>query len=222
VRGTTLYVAVAANGTTIVGNVEGSVSVTAQGVTVAVPVGKSIEVTPGQPPSAPGPLVLPIELSHDDGAPDGGYSTGGRNEYGFLVRFTPPDASFKINRIRVFSWIVGVPPPGSQFTLRIADKALNQLWQVSLPMTDFPASHSWLAVAVPDVSPGGDFCIEIYAPTLGQGLGPFIGVDESQPNQGSELTSAWQIIPWNAQMPKEQCNWMIRADGQYSSPAAGP
>jgi hypothetical protein len=55
VRGTTLYVGVAKEGTTNVGNIEGLVAVTAQGVESMVPVDNHITVVPGSPPGEPQP-----------------------------------------------------------------------------------------------------------------------------------------------------------------------
>lgn len=53
VRGTTLQVSVASNGTTVVGNLEGRVSVIAQGVEVELPEGTTATVLPGEPPRGP-------------------------------------------------------------------------------------------------------------------------------------------------------------------------
>jgi len=58
VRGTIMQVAVAANGSTSVANVEGSVSVTAQGKEVNVPPGQHSVVQQGQAPAAPEPGLI--------------------------------------------------------------------------------------------------------------------------------------------------------------------
>jgi ferric-dicitrate binding protein FerR (iron transport regulator) len=57
VRGTTMSVSVASNGKTIVGNIEGQVSVTAQGVEVELPEGTTSTVLPGAPPGEPEPTA---------------------------------------------------------------------------------------------------------------------------------------------------------------------
>jgi len=57
VRGTTLSVAVALNGTTVVTNIEGLVSVTAQGVEVELDEGERTTVEPGEPPAPPEPTA---------------------------------------------------------------------------------------------------------------------------------------------------------------------
>jgi hypothetical protein len=55
VRGSQMRVTVAPDGTTVVQNVEGKISVTAQGQEVLIPEGNSSTVEPGQTPSAPAP-----------------------------------------------------------------------------------------------------------------------------------------------------------------------
>jgi hypothetical protein len=59
VRGTVMYVRVANDGATFVGNVEGAVAVTAQGKTVALPEATHTSVAPGQPPAVPEPGAMP-------------------------------------------------------------------------------------------------------------------------------------------------------------------
>jgi len=57
VRGTTLGVSVALNGATIVTNIDGLVSVTAQGVEVELNEGERTTVEPGEPPAQPEPTA---------------------------------------------------------------------------------------------------------------------------------------------------------------------
>jgi hypothetical protein len=205
VRGSQMKVTVAANGVTVVQNIEGKISVRAQGVEVMIPVGGIGSVKSGEPPI--------LELSYDDGNPDGGYSTGGVQKNGFLVRFELPAAPFTITRVKIFSWIKGTPNESDQFTVRITDKDLTPFWEISLPFTLFTTDHSWLEVEVPNIIVNDDFCILLYAPSLGQGLGPYIGIDRSGINEHSELLSDWQITSWTIQIPKEESNWMIRVNG---------
>lgn len=200
-----MLVGVALDGTTRVSNQAGVVSVTAQGLEVPIPVGSSSVVKPGEAPR--------LELSYDDGSPDGGYSTGGPQQYGFLVRFNPPTIPFRVTRVRIFSWISTTSGQSSTFTMRITDKDLTPLWEGSLPFTMFTAEQSWVEVEVPNIVVGSEFCVELYAPTLGYGLGPFIGIDQSGTNTHSEITSGWQIAAWNVSIPKERTNWMIRVVG---------
>ncbi len=57
VRGSAMQVSVTQDGTTRVQNLEGKISVLAQGVEVAIPVGSSSTVLPGQPPASPQPVL---------------------------------------------------------------------------------------------------------------------------------------------------------------------
>jgi hypothetical protein len=56
VRGSSMRVSVSPDGTTQVQNLEGKISITAQGVEVLIPEGSSSTVLPGQPPSPPQPV----------------------------------------------------------------------------------------------------------------------------------------------------------------------
>jgi hypothetical protein len=79
VRGSSMLVKVAADGTTQVQNLEGNIYVSAVGVELAIPVGNSSTVKPGQPPSAP--VIIPLPSATDDfsttnGNPNGNWSYG--------------------------------------------------------------------------------------------------------------------------------------------------
>jgi hypothetical protein len=65
VRGSQMKVTVAQDGTTDVQNVEGKISVTAQGVEVVIPVGNTSTVQPGKPPSAPLPANPNVHINTD-------------------------------------------------------------------------------------------------------------------------------------------------------------
>jgi hypothetical protein len=157
------------------------------------------------------------ELSNDDGVQEGWVSLGGKSQWGFLVRFTT-SPSFNVTKVRIYNKIKGPPIADSKFTVRITDKELNPKWEVSLPMTLFTTDPSWFDIQVPELTVKDAFCVLVYAPSLGQGLGPYIGVDESGANLGSETLSGWQIVPWVAAPAKETSNWMIRAVGYEMTP----
>ena len=70
VRGSQMRVTVAKDGTTEVKNLEGKISVTAQGVEVVIPVGNTSKVQPGQPPGAPAPSSNPDVHINTDGQND--------------------------------------------------------------------------------------------------------------------------------------------------------
>ena len=64
VRGTTFFIIVTQDGTTIVGNVDGLVSVIAQGIEISIPQGMQSTVILGQPPGQPQLITLsPITIS---------------------------------------------------------------------------------------------------------------------------------------------------------------
>ena len=63
VRGSTMIVDVAPSGATSVGNEEGNVSIIAQGVEVAIPIGSHSVALPGQPPAEPAPGITPTIIS---------------------------------------------------------------------------------------------------------------------------------------------------------------
>ena len=121
--------------------------------------------------------------------------------------------------VRMLSWMPGTPGEDARFAVRITDKDLGLIWEASLPSTLFTADtmvaaeRSWLEVVVPGVTVNGDFCVQLYAPTLGQGLGPYIGTDTSSINEHSEMILGWQATEWFGQMPEGTTNWMIRVEG---------
>ena len=154
-----------------------------------------------------------LELSYDDGKYETGVSNGGIKKYGFGVRFEPGSQPFKINEIRILSWIKGTPKDSDNFTVRITDKDLLPLWEKSLPFALFTSNPTWLEIKVPDITIVDTFYVQLYAPTLGQGLGPYIGTDRSTLNEHSEMLSGWEITEWALSIPKEQTNWMIRVKG---------
>ncbi|MDD5082126.1 MAG: FecR domain-containing protein [Dehalococcoidales bacterium] len=75
VRGSIMHVMVDANGMTTVANEQGSVWVTAQGVTLQIPEGMQSTVTPGQTPSAPVPWTGGQYVSGGGGGGGGGGGT---------------------------------------------------------------------------------------------------------------------------------------------------
>jgi hypothetical protein len=204
VRGSSMLVHVIRDGTTTVQNLEGQISVTAQGVELIIPEGGAGTVQPGEPPI--------LVLKYDDGRSEGGYSLGGPLNYGYMVRFES-DTPFEVTKIRILSWIKGTPVESDQFTLRITDKDLAPLWEITLPYATFTTEPSWLVLEVPGVTIDGEFCVQLNAPTLGQGLGPYIGIDKGSLNAHSEIISGWELVEWTISVPKEQTNWMIRVNG---------
>ncbi len=208
VRGSIMLVDVATDGTTHVGNQEGKISVVARGVELVIPVGGGGLVKPGEPPQP--------ELAYDDGHAEGGYSMGGTGrELGFVVNFTPEPVPFEIVKVRVFAWMPGTPGADAKFTLRIVDKDASPLWEQSFQYARFTAERAWVEVDVPGIVVSDNFSIQLYAPTMGQGQGPFIGTDRSSPNQHSGMLLNWQPTDWTTDRPAQaDTNWMIRVVGK--------
>ena len=208
VRGSIMLVDVAADGTTHVGNQAGKIVVVAQGVELEVPVGGGGLVKPGEPPQP--------ELAHDDGRAEGGYSMGNTGrELGFAVQFSPAPVPFEIVKARIFAWMPGTPAADSKFTLRIVAADRRILWEESFAYTRFTAEHAWVEVDVPGIVVSDNFSVQLYAPTLGQGQGPFIGTDQSGPNRNSSMVLNWEPIAWTTDRPAQSdTNWMIRLVGK--------
>jgi hypothetical protein len=181
-----------------------------------IPSFSSPQITSASPStSAPVPSnspKAPTELAYDDGVADGWNSSGGQQQYGYLVRFTP-GVPYTVNKIKIFSYLPQPAQNNPQFGLRITDKNLVSRWDSSFPYSDFTSSGSWLEISVPGIAVDGEFCVLLYAPTLGKDLGPFIGVDTSSPNTHSQVIAAWALSEWTAGVPKEKANWMIRVVG---------
>jgi hypothetical protein len=70
VRGTIMFVGVAQDGTTVVGNIQNAVSAIAQGVEVKIPEGSRVTIVPGQAPGQPQPGATPASAA----APNSGNS----------------------------------------------------------------------------------------------------------------------------------------------------
>jgi hypothetical protein len=167
--------------------------------------------------------IDPVELAYDDGNSDGGVSLGGRAQYGFQVGYTA-STYFKVAKIRIYSWIKSAPSDGSQFTVWLGDKYGDTMWKGSFPFTLFTTEHAWLELEVPNQVMDKEFFVRLYAPTIGEGAGPFIGADQSGTNTHSEMISKYQkdvqtgykfqLVEWSLKEPqKAKTNWMIRVDG---------
>jgi hypothetical protein len=90
VRGSTMYVSVAQGGRTIVGNIEGLISATAQGVEVQVPVNSHVTVVPGNPPEQPQPGATPDLQSADPAGSTPGRTVSNNLFEGSGVAFNYP------------------------------------------------------------------------------------------------------------------------------------
>ncbi|MCJ7515249.1 MAG: hypothetical protein MUO89_04655 [Dehalococcoidia bacterium] len=86
-------------------------------------------------------------------------------ENGHIVRFTPPNKAFKIQKIRVLGSVKILNT--SEFdknhvTVRIWDKeGNNQLWSKDVPWRLFMGPAIWREIKVPDVRVNDDFYVEV-------------------------------------------------------------
>jgi hypothetical protein len=216
VRGTTMKVSVADDGVTVVENIEGLVSVVAQGQEVAISEGERSTIIPGEAPGPsqsvpPGPIT--VELAYDTGNPTSSVALGNQG-HGYLVRFSAPGTPFTINRVRVYGNLYGTGYEDKQFVLRITNTALEPILDNSYSCSLFSRTPSWIDIIIPDLFINGDFGIEVFTNSLGTG-GIAIFYDSSVANQHSGEIQDWAKEEWKLAIPRGTTNWMIRVVGTY-------
>jgi hypothetical protein len=108
-----MVVIVAADGTTEVQNLEGKISVTAKGIEVTIPVGRSSTVQPGQTPG--NPVSIPYSALRDfslaKGNPNGSWSYGWMpTDFSIFNIYTSHDYSVFNNYAtrNLFMWYTGL------------------------------------------------------------------------------------------------------------------
>ncbi|MCJ7653995.1 MAG: hypothetical protein MUO97_01635 [Dehalococcoidia bacterium] len=109
-----------------------------------------------------------IQYDEAEGSPAGAYVNG---EQGHIVHFTPPNKSFKIQKIRIFgaTKIKDTSELKNHITVRIWDKdGNNQLWSQDFPWSLF-LSGGWQDIKVPDVRVNDDFQVEVVTHSHAQG-----------------------------------------------------
>jgi len=109
-----------------------------------------------------------LQYDHSDGAVEGGYVNG---DQGHLVMFTPPNQTFRVNRIRILAAarISNTYELNNLVTFRIWNKdASTMLWSQDVPWGNF-LSGSWQEVAVPNVRVDGDFRVEVVTHSYAAG-----------------------------------------------------
>jgi hypothetical protein len=86
-------------------------------------------------------------------------------ENGHIIRFTPPNKAFKIQKIKIFEGLYFLNTSyldKNHFTVRIWDKdGNNQLWSQDFPWRFFWGFYGWKEIKVPDVRVDDDFQVEI-------------------------------------------------------------
>jgi len=139
-----------------------------------------------------------IQYDNSDGAIAGAYVNGDR---GHIVQFTPPNKSFKVQKIRIFgaTKIANTSELNNLITVRIWDKdGNNLLWSQDVPWGFF-LGDNWQQIEVPDVRVNDDFRVEVVTHSYAPGdpidfisLAPFI------PFPGPSESRILRIIGWLA------------------------
>ncbi len=164
--------------------------------------------TPVAPATPPPPQE--VELKYDDGISDGSASAGG---YSFRVQFAPPAIPFTINKIRMFTSLVGSEYETQKVEVAILSKDLSLLYSFRKAATEFSQVPSWMTIEIPSVQVNNDFYVYVYPNSKREG-GVYIHYDLSTINQHSEyMTPSGEVAPWTGTSPKERTNWMIRVVG---------
>jgi hypothetical protein len=171
-----------------------------------------------------------------------GESVSLSNDYGHIVRFTPPTTPFKIQNIAVY--VQASVSQDSEWdnrfvTVRIWNSGrTQQLWSVDLPWRDFRMDvvSFWKNIQVPNVSTDGDFYVEIvthsnqfqgemaawqWGPEVRPAI--FVGYDRPNPYQTStisltETRSGISDMGQPVEIPTKYqgLNWLIRVEGDGS------
>jgi hypothetical protein len=109
-----------------------------------------------------------IQYDEADGSPVGAYVNG---ERGHIVRFTPLNKAFKIQKIRIFgaTKIKNTSELDNHITIRIWDKdGNNQLWSQDFTWRLF-LGDNWQDIKIPDIRVNDDFQVEVVTHSQAQG-----------------------------------------------------
>ncbi len=138
--------------------------------------------------------------------------------YGFAVSFSPPNASWPIQRVRIYGWTFGKVSESQRFELEIWSANLTTLFTASIRSDRFGSGVSWVNFDIPGPTVSGRFYVVFYPGGTSQ-AGVQLGIDTSLPNTHSEIVSGkriltdWAEAKFNPPLKKEQTNWMIRVVG---------
>jgi hypothetical protein len=183
----------------------------------------------------------PISLQYDLGNTYG-EALSLSNDYGHIVRFTPPTTPFTIQSINAYvqaSVSTDSDWDNRFVTVRIWNSSrTQQLWSIDLPWRDFriDVGSFWQTIPVPNIRTDGDFYVEIVThSTQFQGemaawsWGPevrpalFLGYDRPNPYQGSTISSTETRSgisemgqPVEVPAKYQGINWLIRVEGDGS------
>jgi len=158
-----------------------------------------------------------FELKYDDGTTDWSQAIGGPGR-GHIVQFSPPYTPFTITTVKIFGKLYGTGYENLTFDVQIWDSEQEEIHSASYPHTEFSLQPAWVEIDIPDVTVSGDFYIHVFTNSLKED-GISIHSDSSVVNEHSEVTLYWEIVDWYLSSPKEEVNWMIRANGTAMLPA---
>lgn len=141
-----------------------------------------------------------------------------RGAYGFAVSFSPPNADWPIQRVRIFGYRYGNKTETMEFMIEIWTADRSVLYSQLQPYAAFRVVPSWndIDIAGPKVS--GKFFVIFFTGTTAE-RGILIGVDTTVVNRNSEavlasrLVTDWSTLGFSPPLKKENANWMIRVVG---------
>jgi hypothetical protein len=174
-----------------------------------------------------------VELKYDNGVPQDALWAGYNN--GFLISFTPPAKPFILKKVSICAGIYGVAWEGKTFELSVLDEVYTPLFSQTYAIAKIPVKGafpyrepSWVDFDIPPLNLENDFLVYLFTGT-GMHKGIQVGVDDSVPNEHSDLASGrppnLAIVSidtfygssfWYSDRSK--VNWMIRASGSARMP----
>jgi hypothetical protein len=153
---------------------------------------------------------------------------------GHLVDFTPPDASFVLEKINICGGIYGSGWHGKSFEIFVLDKSMEKVTSLVTPITVFPQLEQrlmqmpvWREFEMDSIRLPEKFYVYVYtnAPRL-QGL--HLGVDKGTVNQHSDVAAGLppdltlvdmaKLYPGQWSADRSKVNWMVRVIGTIRTP----
>jgi len=174
-----------------------------------------------------------VELKYDNGTSQDALWAGYNN--GFLISFTPPAKPFILNKVSICGGIYGVSWEGKTFELSVLDPFYTPLYRQVYAIAKFPVKSafpyhepSWVDFDITPLNIENDFLVYLFTGT-GMHKGIHVGVDNSVPNEHSDLASGHppNLAPvaidtfYNSTFwysDRSKVNWMIRASGNARMP----
>jgi len=174
-----------------------------------------------------------VELKYDNGVSQDALWAGYNS--GFLISFTPPAKPFILKKVSVCAGIYGVAWEGKTFDLYILDSFYTPLFSRTYAIARIPVKGafpyrepSWVDFDIPPFNIENDFLVYLFTGT-GKHKGIHVGVDDSVPNEHSDLASGRppNLAPISIDTfygsgfwygDRSKVNWMIRATGSARMP----